>query len=147
MDKITKTELGTIQEVNVEKMQLLYIEVPNDIESQKKAWPEFEARFPSLIGRKMYGLDFGDSKLYRVCSLVRKSDNGETFGLNQFEFEGGTYIRLRLKFDPPELYEKIGPAYALLIGQYEDSINWSRPFIEHYKSKNILDIMIPIKDQ
>lgn len=34
------------------------------------------------------------------------SDHGELFGFDQFEFEGGTYIRLRLKFDPPELYEK-----------------------------------------
>lgn len=144
MNKSIKTEFGMIQEVVVEKMQLLYMEVPNDIESQKKAWPEFEARFPTLTGRKMYGLDYGESKLYRVCSIVRESDQGETFGLDQFEFEGGAYIRLRLKFDPPELYEKIDPAYKLLIGRYQDSIDWSRPLIEHYKAENILDIMIPV---
>lgn len=144
MDKIIKTELGTIQEVVLEKMQLLYTEFSNDLESQKKTWPEFEARFPSLIGRKMYGLDYGEINLYRVCSLVRESDNGETFGLNQFELEEGTYMRLRLKFEPPELYEKIGPAFKLMIGQYEESINWNLPFIEHYKAKNILDIMVPI---
>ncbi|WP_211656153.1 hypothetical protein [Planococcus alpniumensis] len=147
MDKIIETELGTIQKVVVEKMQFLYTEVSNDIESQKKTWPEFEARFPSLTGRKMYGLDYGKSNLYRVCSLVRESDNGETFGLNQFEFEEGTYMRLRLKFEPPELYEKIGPAYTLLIGQYEGSINWNLPLIEHYKAKNILDIMVPVAKQ
>ena len=144
MDKTINTELGIIQEVTVEKMNFLYIEIPNDIDNQKKAWPTFEARFPSLTGRKMYGLDYGESKLYRVCTLVLESDHGELFGFDQFEFEGGTYIRLRLKFDPPELYEKIGPAYQLLIGHYEEDINWSFPFIEHYKAKNILDIMIPI---
>ena len=144
MDKTINTELGIIQEVTVEKMNFLYIEIPNDIDNQKKAWPTFEARFPSLTGRKMYGLDYGESKLYRVCTLVLESDHGELFGFDQFEFEGGTYIRLRLKFDPPELYEKIGPAYQLLIGHYEEDINWSFPFIEHYKEKNILDIMIPI---
>ncbi|MFV8314793.1 hypothetical protein ACNM7U_09740 [Aerococcus viridans] len=144
MDKTINTELGIIQEVTVEKMNFLYIEIPNDIDNQKKAWPTFEARFPSLTGRKMYGLDYGESKLYRVCTLVLESDHGELFGFDQFEFEGGTYIRLRLKFDPPELYEKIGPAYQLLIGHYEEDINWSFPFIEYYKAKNILDIMIPI---
>lgn len=144
MDKTINTELGIIQEVTVEKMNFLYIEIPNDIDNQKKAWPTFEARFPSLTGRKMYGLDYGESKLYRVCTLVLESDHGELFGFDQFEFEGGTYIRLRLKFDPPELYEKISPAYQLLIGHYEEDINWSFPFIEYYKAKNILDIMIPI---
>ena len=138
MDKTINTELGIIQEVTVEKMNFLYIEIPNDIDNQKKAWPTFEARFPSLTGRKMYGLDYGESKLYRVCTLVLESDHGELFGFDQFEFEGGTYIRLRLKFDPPELYEKIGPAYQLLIGHYEEDINWSFPFIEHYKGSRAL---------
>jgi len=144
MDNIQKSELGTIQKVTVEKMNFLYLEVPNDPESQQKAWPEFEARFPSLKGRKMYGLDYDEQKVYRVCSLVLDTDNAETFGLKQFEFEGGTYIRLRLNFNPPELYEKISPAYGFLFSQYEDEINWSLPMIEQYKAKNILDIMIPI---
>ena len=47
MDKTINTELGIIQEVTVEKMNFLYIEIPNDIDNQKKAWPTFEARFPS----------------------------------------------------------------------------------------------------
>ncbi len=92
MDKTINTELGIIQEVTVEKMNFLYIEIPNDIDNQKKAWPTFEARFPSLTGRKMYGLDYGESKLYRVCTLVLESDHGELFGFDQFEFEGGTYM-------------------------------------------------------
>ena len=147
MDNTIKTELGTIQIVEVEKINFLYIEVSNEPESQQKAWPEFEARFPSLTGRKMYGLDYDQQKVYRVCSPVLESDNGETFGLRQFDFEGGKYIRLRLKFDPPELYEKIALAYEFLIGQYESEINWSLPMIEQYKAKNILDIMIPIVTQ
>ena len=146
MDKIQKTEVGTIQNVTVEKMNFLYMAVSNDPESQQKAWPEFESRFPSLTGRKMYGLDYDGKKVYRVCSLVLDSDNEETFGLEQFTFEGGTYIRLRLKLDPPELYEKIGPAYGYLFSQYEEEINWSLPMIKQYKVKNILDIMIPISN-
>ena len=55
-------------------------------------------------------------------------------------------MRLRLNFEPPKLYEKIGPAYELLIGKYEEVIDWSLPFIEQYKAKNILDIMIPVKE-
>lgn len=146
MDKIQKTELGILQKVTVEKMNFLYMEVPHDFESQQQAWPEFEARFPSLKGRKMYGLDYDEKKLYRVCSLVLDSDEGETYGLEAFEFVGGTYMRLRLKFDPPELYEKIGPTYGYLFSQYEADINWSLPMIEQYKAKNILDVMVPVNN-
>ncbi len=144
MEKILKTDLGTIQKVNLEKMNFLYMEVKNDVESQKKAWPKFESKFPSLVGRKMYGLDYDQTKTYRLCSLVLETDNGETFGYEQFEFSGGYYLRLRLKYPPSELFKKIGPAYDFLIGNYQDIINWELPTIEYYKSKDTLDIMIPI---
>lgn len=144
MHNSNKTDLGTVQKVTVEKMQFLYEEVANDHQSQQKAWPEFEARFPSLVGRKMYGLDYDDQKKYRVCSLVLESDAGKNYGLNQFEFQGGEYMRLRLKFDPPELYDKIGPAYGYLLGAFDEIIDWSLPFIEQYKAHNVLDIMVPI---
>ncbi|WP_228012602.1 hypothetical protein [Enterococcus durans] len=54
-------------------------------------------------------------------------------------------MRLRLNYEPPELYEKIGPAYNLLISNYDQQIDWSLPFIEQYKARNILDIMVPVK--
>ena len=145
MTKILKTELGATQKITVERMQFLYIEVPNDIASQRKAWSEFEALFPSLAGRKMYGLDYDGNKTYRICSLILDSDKRETYGLKQFEFEGGIYVRLRLKYGYPEIYEKIGPAYEFLISQYEKEINWELPLIEQYKARNVLDIMVPIK--
>lgn len=146
MKEILKTELGVSQKVELGKMNLLYKEVDNNLESQKKAWPEFESHFPSLTGRKMFGFDYDNEKKYRVCSQVLDEDNGNKFGLDEFEFEGGNYLRLRLKCDPPELYEKIGPAYDFLFDNYEDNINWSLPVIEYYKAKNILDIMIPINE-
>ncbi len=59
----------------------------------------------------MKGLDYDETKTYRLCSLVLESDNGETFGYKQFEFSGGHYLRLRLKYSPTELLKKIGPAY------------------------------------
>jgi len=144
MGKAIDTNLGMIEKVSVEKMKFLYMESGNDVASQKKKWPEFESKFPSLTGRKMYGLDYDKKGIYRTCSLVLDKDEGNDFGLRQFEFEGGQYIRLRLKFEPPIIFEKIGPAYDLLIKNYEEIINWEMPFIEHYKARNILDIMIPI---
>ncbi|MFW3497904.1 MULTISPECIES: hypothetical protein [Aerococcus] len=146
MDNNMKIDIGTLQRVVIDKMNLFYMEVPNNPESQKKAWPLFEVHFPSLTGRKMFGLDYDENKVYRVCSVVLESDRDDTYGLNQFEFEGGNYLRLRLKYDVPELYEKISPAYDFLFSQYGGHINWSLPMIEHYKSKNILDIMIPINE-
>lgn len=143
MDRLIKTELGIIQEVTVEKMRVLYLEVPNSVSKVKEAWPKFEESFHSLKGRKMFGLDYDNEKVYRVCSKVLEEDEGETFGLNEFTFEGGKYRRLRLKENPPQLYEKIGPAFELLIKEYSNEIDWERPLIEYYKSENILDVMVP----
>ena len=116
MEKMIKTELGTIQKERVEKMQFLYMEVANDPESQRKAWPKFEAHFPSLSGRKMYGLDYDDSKVYRVCSLVLDKDNGETYGLDQFEFEGGDYMRLRLNLNLQNSMKRLALLMGFLLG-------------------------------
>ena len=142
--KNIKTELGMIQEVTIESNNLLYSEVVNDIPRIKEEWPRFEASFPSLTGRKMLGLEYTEENRFRVCSEVREEDKGEKFGLQVFVFEGGLYARLRLKFDPPELYEKISPGYKSLIKEYDKQIDWKRPFIEYYKSENVLDIMVPI---
>lgn len=144
MIKKTENDIGTIQQMFLEELHFLFLEVPNSIESQKKAWPKFEARFPTLTGRKMYGLDYDDQKRYRLCSLIDESDKGETFGLEQFIFEGGKYVRLRLKASPDELFKKIDPAYKYMISVYKNEIDWSRPLIEHYKSKCILDILLPL---
>ncbi len=144
MDKLIDTNLGVIEKIFLENMEFLYMEAANNVESQKRTWPEFESKFPSLTGRKMYGLDYSNKGIYRTCSLVLKQDEGNNYGLKQFEFEGGQYMRLRMKFEPPILFEKIGPAYDLLIENYEDIINWEMPFIEHYKARNVLDIMVPI---
>ena len=70
MDMI-KTELGVIQNLTIGRMQFLYEEVASDLQTQQKAWPEFEARFPSLIGRKMFGLDYGDKKIGRASCRER----------------------------------------------------------------------------
>lgn len=45
MDKTINTELGIIQEVTVEKMNFLYIEIPNDIDNQKKLGPHLKPAF------------------------------------------------------------------------------------------------------
>lgn len=145
MNEILKTELGNVQKVQIDKLHLIYSEIDNSIEDQQKGWPEFEAKFPSLTGRKLLGLDYDEKNKYRMCSIVKEEDNGDTFGFETFMFEGGTFMRLRLNYEPPELYEKIGPAYNLLISSYDQQIDWSLPFIEQYKARNILDIMVPVK--
>lgn len=146
MELNKKTDLGNLEVVELEKMHFLFMDVPNEVEAQKAAWPEFEGKFPSLTGRKMYGLEYGATNSYRLCSLVLEADRGQNYGFEDFVFDGGSYLRLRLKFDPPGLYEKIGPAYGFLFENYEADIDWERPTIERYKAANVLDIMVPVKD-
>lgn len=45
MDKIIQTELGMVQKIMVDNMRLLYMEVPNDIENQKKLGRNLKSTF------------------------------------------------------------------------------------------------------
>lgn len=87
MNEILKTELGNVQKVQIDKLHLIYSEIDNSIEDQQKGWPEFEAKFPSLTGRKLLGLDYDEKNKYRMCSIVKEEDNGDTFGFKTFMFE------------------------------------------------------------
>ena len=53
-----KGPVGTIRRIKVGKKQFLYAEAADNSESRKKTRTKFEARFPSLTDRKMYGLDY-----------------------------------------------------------------------------------------
>lgn len=72
MNEILKTELGNVQKVQIDKFHLIYSEIDNSIENQQKGWPEFEAKFPSLTGRKLLGLDYDEKTNIECVRLLKK---------------------------------------------------------------------------
>ena len=61
----------------------------------------------SRRGRECYGAFEGGE--YRACVQVREGDDPAAIGLEVGELAGGRYARVRLKGEPPHLYDLIGP--------------------------------------
>jgi len=56
---------------------------------------------------------------------------------------GGRFARLRLKGEPPEVYALIGPAFSRLTERSDR--DRSRPGIEFYRSRKVIDLLLPIR--
>ena len=94
-----------------------------------------------LRGRKYYGA-FDDSGEYRVCVLLRDDDDPQAIGLEVGSLPGGRYALQRLMGEPPEVYELIGPTFRRLSERPDRDP--SRPGIEFYRRRNIIDLLLPI---
>jgi DNA gyrase inhibitor GyrI len=55
---------------------------------------------------------------------------------------GGRYLRARLRGDPPEIYERIKPAFDALM--QEAAADETRPSLEHYRRHDQIDLLLPI---
>lgn len=141
------TSLGTVSVVNWDSAELWIEEVDDSLVSVKAGWPRFESRFPSLSGRKMMGLASGAPEsggTYRLASIVKRDDPERIPGLRREAFEFGRYLRHRIKGEPPALYDRIGPAVGYLFAHHGEQIDWARPTIEFYHSRNVVDCLVPI---
>lgn len=141
------TSLGTVSIVNWDPAELWTEEVDDSLASIKAGWPRFEGRFSSLSGRKMMGLTSGapgSGGTYRFASIVKPDDPERIPGLRREAFEFGTYLRHRIKGEPPALYELIGPAFGYLFEQHGERIDWPRSTIEFYHSRDVVDCLVPI---
>ena len=94
-----------------------------------------------LRGRKYYGA-FDDSGEYRVCVQLRDDDDPQAIGLEVGNLPGGRYALQRLTGEPPEVYDLIGPTFRRLSERPDRDP--SRPGIEFYRRRNIIDLLLPI---
>jgi hypothetical protein len=94
----------------------------------------------SLRGRKCYGAFEGGE--YRACVQVREGDDPAAIGLEVGELPGGRYVRVRLKGEPPDLYDLIGPTFERLAERPDRDPG--RPGIEFYRRHDVIDLLLPI---
>jgi hypothetical protein len=94
-----------------------------------------------LRGRKYYGA-FDDDGEYRICVQLREGDDPQALGLEVGSLPGGRYARERLTGEPPMIYELIGPTFERLSGRPDRDP--SRPGIEFYRRRDVIDLLLPI---
>jgi hypothetical protein len=128
--------------VERDEIAVQYVAVPDGIEGIRRAWDELETAVGSLHGRRFYGAFYPATGEYRACVQVREGDEPVS-GLAAGVLPGGRYRRARLAGDPPEVYERIGPAFDELVA-FGDS-DPSRPSLEHYRRVDEIDLLLPVR--
>ncbi|HUJ55401.1 MAG TPA: hypothetical protein VLW49_05370 [Gaiellaceae bacterium] len=128
--------------VERDEIAVQFIRVPDGLEHIRRAWEELEAVVP-LRGRHFYGAFDPVADDYRACVEVREGD--ETFpSLESGTLPGGSYLRARLRGEPPAVYERIGPTFGELTEAAKP--DESRPSLEWYRRVDEIDLLLPIFD-
>lgn len=118
----------------------MFTRVADEVEAIGQGISQVEDAVGSLRGRKCYGA-FADGE-YRACVQMREGDDPAAIGLEVGELPGGRYARVRLKGEPPDLYDLIGPTFERLAERPDRDP--TRPGIEFYKRHDVIDLLLPI---
>ena len=105
------------------------------------AWKEFETAV-GLKGRKFFGAFENELREYRVCTAIQADDDPAAMGFDSDTLPGGTYSRVRLRGEPPDVYAYILPTVEGM--EQQPGFDTSRPTIEFYRSHDIIDILVPV---
>jgi len=127
-------------EVEREEIAVQFVRVPDGLDEIRRAWNELETVVP-LRGRHFYGAYDPIADDYRACVEVREADDLVS-GLESGTLPGGTYLRARLRGEPPGIYERIGPTCEELTRERKPDL--SRPSLEHYRRYDEIDLLLPI---
>ena len=98
-----------------------------------------------MRGRRFDGVFDPEGHEYRACVERQNTDDPDALGLAEGTVPGGLYLRTRLKGEPPEVYDRIGPAFDELsrIVQPEPG----RPSLELYRRRDVIDLLLPVIDR
>ena len=109
----------------------------------RRGWERLEA-VVGLHGRRFFGVFDPSTREYRVCVQVREGDGPAALGLESGTLPGGRYLRARIRGEPPEVYERIGPTFAALVQAARPDA--TRPSIEFYRHRDEIDLLLPVAD-
>lgn len=143
----TRTEqptsrLGAVTALMREDAPIMHLDVAFDVEAIQAGWPEFEARFSSLRGRRMMAVVLPERKIYRLATPMRDEDDPDALDLRMGVLPGGPYLQLSLCGDARRVHRDIGPAFEDLrhLGEHDRV----RPCIEVYRSPREVDCLLPV---
>lgn len=119
-----------------------YVEVADELDQIRAAWPTLEAVVGSLRGRRFFAAFDPVQGWYRVCVESRADATAAERDLPEMVVPGGRFLRIRLRGNPPAVYDLIAPAYQLLESSAERDD--SRPSLEHYRRLDEIDVLMPV---
>ncbi|MBA3244760.1 MAG: AraC family transcriptional regulator [Actinobacteria bacterium] len=128
-----------------DEVPVLFLRVRDDVDEMSRAWERLEA-VVGLRGRKLYRAFDARTLEYRVCVLAKERDDPTVFGLESGTLPGGRYLRARLRGEPPEVYERIGPTFEALERAARPGSDATRPNIEHYRRRGEIDLLLPVAE-
>jgi hypothetical protein len=124
-----------------EPIDVMLVRVADQLSEIQRAWSSFEATV-GLRGRKFYGAFDSSTATYSVCAVVRPGDDPSAFGAEPATLPGGRYVCVRLRGNPPSVYEQIGPT-AERLAKRPDA-DQTRPTLEYYRRRDLIDILVPV---
>jgi DNA gyrase inhibitor GyrI len=119
-----------------------FLRTRDDPASIARAWQELED-VVDLRGRKFFGVVEPAGTEYRACVALRPDDDPVKWGFETGTIPGGSYLRVRLRGEPPAIYEQIGPRMAELEASTDRDEN--RPLIEFYRRRDEIDLLVPTR--
>lgn len=129
-------------EVEREDVRIMFVRAPDDTQAAiQRAWAEFEEAV-GLKGRKFFGTFDHQAQEYRVCVQLKDGDDPQALGFEVGTLPGGIYLRARLQGEPQAVYEQIRPALQEM--EERAALDPSRPTIEFYRSRDVIDLLLPI---
>jgi len=128
--------------VQRDEVTVMFKRVVDEPAAIGRGWAELEEAVGSLHGRKFYGAFDAAAREYRVCVEIRDNDDPDALGLELGKLPGGRYLRVRLRGEPPAVYDLIGPTFEKLAGRADSDP--SRPGIEFYRRRDVIDLLQPV---
>lgn len=142
-DRELSSDLGELARVTRQDVPIMYTDVAFDVDAIQAGWPEFEAKFDSLRGRRMMAVVFPEQGVYRLATAMRDDDDPDALGLEMGALPGGEYLRLILVDEPQRVYRNIGPAFDEL--HYLGDRDAARPSIEVYARSGEVHCLLPVR--
>src|SRR5262245_57105437 len=128
--------------VEREDVRMMFKRTADEQEAITRAWAELEAAVGPLTGRKFFGTFDPSTREYRVCVQWRDGDDAAALGLEDGTLARGRYARQRLEGEPPALYGLIKPGFDRLATRPD--LDPSRPSIEFYRRRDVIDLLLPV---
>ncbi len=129
--------------IDRDETPVMFVRAVDDPEAIRLAWERLEAQFPTLRGRRFFGAFDTATSEYRACVQIQDEDDPAAFGLESATLPGGTYLRTRLRGEPPAVYEQIGSTFAALV--QTAVADETRPSIEFYRRRDEIDLLLPVR--
>ena len=123
------------------EVEVMFLRTEDEPTAMQRGWERLEAA-AGLRGRRFFGAFYPATGEYRVCVQVRENDDPAALGLESGTLPGGRYVRARLRGEPPQVYERIGPTFDALVKTTRP--DETRPSIEFYRRRDEIDLLLPV---